>query len=317
MNTVRLLIRSEYRMFRNVYLKNPATISLDHYQLEVATNGSKYHFPFDDIQSLLIESLDSKISTAALSELAEHGITVITCDSQHLPSGTLLPLGIGGYYQHLKTLNLQLALTKRFKDRLTRKVIKQKIHNQGTVVQLLTGGPATVLNKLADAVLDGDESAREGVAAKIYFTTIGGQEFNRRLGNLTNGALNYGFSILRSCIARELVQFGFEPALAFNHHNLQNPFNLADDLIEPFRPVVELYVFSQLSAQSNEMLSSENKAQLLRILSYEVLINNQCQSVQYAIHLVVESLWNACESQKITPLLLPKVVTLQVHKNEE
>jgi len=315
MNTARLLIRSECKMFRNVYLKNPATISLDRYQLEVAVGGSKYHFPFDDMQSFLIESLESKISTAALSELAEHGITVITCDSQHLPSATLLPLG--GYYQHLKTLNLQLALTKRFKDRLTRKIIKQKIHNQGTVVQLLTGGPATVLNKLANAVLDGDENAREGVAARIYFTTIGGQEFNRRLGNLTNGALNYGFSILRSCIARELVQFGFEPALGFNHHNMQNPFNLADDLIEPFRPVVELYVFSQLSAQSSETLSSENKAQLLRILSYEVLINSQRQSVQYAIHLVVESLWTACECQKVTPLLLPNVVNLQVHENGE
>jgi len=302
-------------MFRNVYLKGPATISLDHYQLKITTDVSEYHFPFDDIQSLLVESLESTISTAALTALTEHGTTVITCDSHHLPAATLLPLD--GYYQRLKTLNLQISLTKRFRDRLTRKIIKQKINNQGTVLQLLTGNPATALKKLANAVIDGDASAREGVAAKIYFTTIGGKDFNRRLENLTNSALNYGFAILRSCIARELVQFGFEPALAFNHHNMQNSFNLADDLIEPFRPVVELYVFSQLPAQDDETLSSEAKAQLLRLLSYEVLINDQRQSVQYAIHLLVESLCTACESQKITSLLLPEVINLRVHENGE
>jgi len=302
-------------MFRNVYLKNPALISLSHYQLSITTDGECYHFPFDDIQSLLIENLSSTISTAALSALAEHGTTVITCDSQHLPVSVLLPMQ--GYYQHLKTLNLQLKLTKRFKERITKKIIKQKIMNQYQTALQLNGIPNETLKQLANAVQDGDKDSRESIAAKIYFIEIGGKDFNRRLDNLTNGALNYGYAILRSSIARELIQFGFEPAVAFNHHNLNNAFNLADDLIEPFRPVVELYVFTKLVPSNKSSLSSSMKAQLLNLLSYEVLINGELQNIQHAIHIVVESLLTACRSQRSTKLILPSVVALQVHDNGE
>ncbi|WP_087716713.1 type II CRISPR-associated endonuclease Cas1 [Levilactobacillus brevis] len=302
-------------MFRNIYLRNPAQITLDHYQLAITTLDSTYHFPFDDVQSLLIENLKSSISTAALAELASHGIAVITCDAQHLPIATLLPFQ--GYYQHLKTLNYQLKLTKRFKDRLTRKIIKQKISNQAATLSLVSGKPQTALQQLAAQVTDGDDSARESIAAKAYFAKLGGPKFSRRQENLTNGALNYGYAIVRSCLARELIQFGFEPALGFNHHNQQNAFNLADDLIEPFRPAVELYVFTKLATSSAEELTSSMKAHLLNLLSYEVIIQGERQSIQYAIHLVVESLWGVCQIQKSTQLVLPEIVALRVHENGE
>lgn len=302
-------------MFRNIYLKNPSSISLNHYQLAITTNGECYHFPFDDTQSLLLESLETTISTSALSALASHGVTVITCDSEHLPVATLLPLQ--GYYQHLKTLNIQFNLQKRFRDRVTKRIIKQKITNQYQVAFQLTGTSNATLKKLATEVKDGDKGFRESVAAKIYFNEIGGKKFSRRTNILTNGALNYGYAILRSCIARELLLFGFEPALAFNHHNANNPFNLADDLIEPFRPLVDLYVFTNLATTNEPILTSTMRAHLLNLLSYEVLIEGTYHTAQHAIHLVVESLLNACTTQKTKALILPSIVSLKVHDNGE
>lgn len=302
-------------MFRNLYLKNPARITLNHYQLTVSLEHETYRFPFDDIQSILIENLRSTISTAAIAALSEHGITVITCDAQHLPIATLLPLQ--GYYRRLKTLNLQLGLTKRLKDRFTRKLIKQKIFNQAWVATQLTGTEQPTLLRLAKQVQDGDQTSREAVAAKLYFTSLGGKDYTRRQNSLINGALDYGYAVIRSCLARELLQFGFEPALAFNHHSQQNAFNLADDLIEPFRPVIDFYVFTTLPVNSEVKLTTEIKARLLNLLSYEILIGKERQTVQYAIHLIVESLWTACDSKKSTSLLLPQVVALRVHDNGE
>lgn len=287
-------------MFRNVYLRSPAQISIDHYQLSVYVKDTQYHFPFDDIQSLLIENPKSVITASAIAQLAEHNITVITCDKNHLPISTLLPLQ--GSYQHLKTLQLQLKLTKRIKERITRKIIKQKILNQARAIGLLTENSTVQqkLMRLASATQDGDPDNREAVAAKIYFETLGGSDFSRRSEVIVNGALNYGFAILRSCIARELLQFGFEPALGFNHHNIQNAFNLADDLIEPLRPAVELYCFQTFNLNDSSELDSQMKSRLLNILNYEVLINNNQESIRRAIHLMVESLWSVCSEQKIS-----------------
>ncbi|GEO68225.1 type II CRISPR-associated endonuclease Cas1 [Levilactobacillus acidifarinae] len=304
-------------MFRNIYLHSPAQISIDHYQLSVCVKDTQYHFPFDDIQSLLIENPKSVITASAIAQLAEHNITVITCDKNHLPISTLLPLQ--GSYQHLKTLQLQLKLTKRIKERITRKIIKQKILNQSQVIGLLTENPTVQqkLMRLASAIQDGDPDNREAVAAKIYFETLGGSDFSRRSEVIVNGALNYGFAILRSCIARELLQFGFEPALGFNHHNIQNAFNLADDLIEPLRPAVELYCFKTFNPNDSSELDSQIKSRLLNILNYEVLINNNQESIRRAIHLMVESLWSVCSEQKISYLALPIVQNLKVHDNGE
>lgn len=300
-------------MFRNVYLRNPAQITVDHYQLAIRVHDTQYHFPFDDIQSLLIENSQSTITASAMDQLAQHNVIVITCDSTHFPIATLLPLQ--GSYQHLKTLQFQLGLNKRFKERMTRKIIKQKILNQAQVVDLLTSNSAIhrQLVQLSTVIQDGDYDNREAVAAKLYFATLGGPHFSRRTDAIINGALNYGFSILRSCIARELLQFGFEPSLGFNHHNLQNPFNLADDLIEPLRPIVECYCFNISEFTEISELTPVLKGKLLNLLNYEVVVAGNQESVRRAIHLMVESLWSACSEQKIGSMVLPTITKLRVH----
>ena len=186
--------------------------------------------------------------------------------------------------------------------------------NQAQVVSLLSGIPDVrqKLIRLSSATQDGDPNNREAVAARIYFEALGGPDFSRRSEMLINGALNYGFAILRSCIARELLQFG-----GVNHHNIQNAFNLADDLIEPFRPVVELYCFTAFNTTDSSELNSRQKSQLLNILNYEVLINDNQETIRRAIHLMVESLWSVFSEQKLSYLILPTIQDLRVHNNGE
>jgi CRISPR-associated protein Cas1 len=295
--------------YRNLVIENPATLNIRNSQLYVKTTN-EFAFPLDDLQSIVIDSQRCTMSTVVLSQLGKHDITVIISDEYHLPSTVLLPLQ--GYYQKLSTLNQQLRVSKRFKDRLWQKNIRQKIMNQAAVLQLqqLPGVPE--MKKRAASVIEGDQTHQEGYAAAFYFKTTFGQHFVRRHDDVVNAALDYGYAIIRSCIARELTAFGFEPALGIFHKNQLNPFNLAHDLIESYRPIVDLLVL-QLNLDDATKLVPTIKRQLVNIQSYDVRINGTFQTVRNAIHLTVESVASAFSQERVSGVTFPQVIPLSLH----
>ncbi|KRM25577.1 CRISPR-associated protein Cas1 [Schleiferilactobacillus harbinensis DSM 16991] len=245
-----------------------------------------------------------------LSQLGKYNIAVIVSDAQHLPGSVLLPLQ--GYYHKLATLKQQLSVTKRFKNRLWQKNIKQKILNQAAVLdwQNLPGMPE--MKQYAANVLEGDRTHQEGYAAAFYFRIAFGKHFVRRNDDTVNAALNYGYAIIRSCVARELSAFGFEPSLGIFHKNQLNPFNLADDLIESFRPIVDLQVL-QMNLDGQPMLTPDIKKQLLNLQSADVKVDDSFQTVRNAIHLTIESIGAAFTQEKISGVTLPQVIPLAPH----
>lgn len=300
--------------FRNIVLESDARLSLKQDQLIIKTERGAASIAIEDVNALLIESRQTVISTALLSSLAQCGVTVFICDEKHLPCSLLLP-----YSQHshqLKAIENQLNLTLPAKKRLWQQIVTEKVNNQGRCL-LFQGNKADAerLFALAKTVRSGDEGRVESYAAALYFAALFGADFIRSdAGDIRNAALNYGYTIIRGCIARNLTTYGFITAIGLNHRNELNPFNLADDFIEPFRPVVDLFVIENVSAEQ-EALSKTMKRSLMNLLNCDLLVGGRRYSVSYAIELCVQSFVAVCAGRSKT-LKLPELVPLAQHEYE-
>ena len=267
----------------NVFVSKDAKIYVKNNQLYLENQENKVDFPLEDVNCVMIESLNTVVTTYTLSAFAERGILCFVCGQNHLPNGIFLPFCT--HYQTLTQYNSQINLAKPLQKQLWKKIIENKIKNQDRV--LAFNGQGGALKGLYETVLSGDSSNNEAKASLIYFKMLFGEEFTRRDdSNEINAFLNYGYSIIRSFIARSVVLHGFMPFLGIFHCNQLNQFNLVDDLIEVFRPVVDLYVFKLFNGQE---LNSKEKASLLNLVNYNVKIDGQKQTLSYAIELFIQS----------------------------
>lgn len=297
--------------FRCVIIENCAHISLSRQQLVIKTDR-EYTIPVEDLSALLLENRQSTITTAALSHLGQCGCTVFLCDEKHMPCATLLPFA--HYSRELSTLRLQLALGTVLKKQLWQQLVIAKIENQARCLALHGNvAAAQGLECMATQVRSGDSTNIEASAAHRYFPALFGPDFSRGDDNGINAALNYGYAILRGHIARTLALYGFLPALGIHHHSELNNFNLADDLIEPFRPIVDLLVSSYFDADIG--LCPESKRLLFNILNLDILSGKQHHSVSYAIERMVQSLLRSLKESEAA-LLLPELLDLSQHAYE-
>lgn len=297
--------------YRCLMIENPAQLSLRREQLVIRTDR-EYTIPMEDINALLLESLRSTITTAALAQLGQRGCAVFLCDEKHIPCAVLSP-----FQQHSRApavLQAQLDASEPLKKRLWQAVVKAKIGNQATCLQLAgKEGAAQAILSFSARVRSGDGENAEATAAQKYFPALFGEGFIRDEECGRNAALNYGYAILRGCTARTLAVYGFLPSLGIHHRSTLNAFNLADDLMEPFRPLVDLLVFSSMNPEDE--LTPEHKRMLFNCLNLEVLSGGQRHSVSYAIDREVQSLRKALE-EKTQELTLPALVALRQHGYE-
>lgn len=298
--------------FRNIYIENPARLSIRNRQL-VISQEQEYTIPVSDIQSVVIDNLQTSLTAPTLSFLAENQVALFTCNRQHMPCAVLLPLG--NHSRKLQALGIQLGTTKRFKNRMWQKIIKQKVLNQATCLEFNERGKIAELKQLANSVTEGDFTYNESQAALIYFRELFGEGFSRREDNVQNAALNYGYAIVRGVIARDICAYGFEPALGIFHRNELNAFNLADDLIEPYRPYVDLWVSKNISEDERYLLPS-HKRQLVSLLFTEVTIDNEIHSLINAVKKTVSSFSSCCRSDSVKFLKLPQIIPLRPHEYE-
>ncbi len=293
----------------NVFLSTPCSVLIKNKQL-VIQGESTHSFPVEDMNALMIESSETTVSGYALQTLADNGVVVFTCDRMHLPNGVLLPLN--AYYRSLKILNCQLSITKPLKKQLWQSIVKRKIENQAACVKLATDDDADDLISLAGEVCSNDSKNVEAVAANLYFKKLFGKDFLRREESFVNSALNYGYSLVRGVIARTLSVLGFEPSFGLHHCNELNNFNLADDLIETYRPVVDLMVHNLCGYDD---LTPDVKKKLFSILNCDVLISNEIQPLSYAVELTVRSLRRSYETNE-NHLALPQLLPFKMHSYE-
>ena len=291
--------------YRNILIENPAKISVKNRQLIINT-GEFHSVPIEDISTLLIENNQSTITSAALSALGASGCTVFFCDEKHMPCAVLSP-----YHQHsreLLTIKMQLDASTSLNKNLWKQIVIAKITNQAKCLMYCgKEGSAERLKTISTQIRSGDPDNREASAAQIYFSELFGSGFSRHSYSGTNAGLNYGYAILRGCIARNLASYGFLPTVGIHHHGSLNSFNLADDIIEPFRPIIDMHVF--LNNSDNDILNTNNKRDLYNCLNLEVLVKEQIHSVSYSIELMIQSLKKSFEEKSsllTPPLLLPQ-----------
>lgn len=297
--------------YRNLFLANPARLSVQRNQL-VIEQEERYTIPLEDISTVLIESQQVTLTARAIAAMAEQGITVILCDEKHLPSCQILPMD--QYCRQRKLLMAQVEIGKPLQKQLWQQIVVQKIRNQAKCLRLAGKEGAEELMRLAGSVLSNDSDNREAVAAALYFPALFGEDFTRGSDDSRNAALNYGYAILRGGIARNLVTHGLEPCIGLHHRSELNQFNLADDLIEPFRPLVDLYVAQHFSGDE-EVLTPRQKVGLFDLTRYLVEQAGKRYRVMLAVSRSCSSLANSIVEQKLA-LELPELLPLERHEYE-
>lgn len=299
--------------YRNVVIESSASLFCKNNQL-IVKGDCNHSLPIEDLNSLLLESRQSSISTALLSELVNKGVTVYICDEKHMPSGVLFPFA--QHSRQLSVIKLQDKLTIPAKKRLWQQVIQAKIANQGLCARYMgLDDVADYLAEMSIKVAIGDNSHLEATAAGYYFPKLFGASFTRQDDiDGRNAGLNYGYAIMRGNIARLLAVYGFFPSYGIYHRSELNPFNLADDIMEPFRPVVDLFVATNMN--ENESLTPILKHQLFNLLNVDILSGNQKHSVAYAAERTIQSLSRCMADYQNNKLLLPQLLQLKQHNYE-
>lgn len=297
--------------YRNLFLLNPARVSVKNEQLVVEGKECRT-VPLEDIECIVADSLQTTFTAYALSKCAECRVTVFFSNEAHLPSGVLLPFC--SHSRHLSVLERQLALSRPAAKRLWAQIVTAKIQNQAEVLKLLECPAWEELSAISRKVKSGDSEHQEAVAAALYFRALFGPDFVRNDGTVLNAFLNYGYAIFRSTVAKQLCAYGFEPSLGLFHHSQLNSFNLADDVMEPYRPVVDLYTAQNASDDLAEF-TGKDKAALLDLLNMDVEMGGSRYAVSYAVEKTVQSLSSALSGEQET-LLLPELLPLSRHRYE-
>ncbi|ACL77410.1 type II CRISPR-associated endonuclease Cas1 [Ruminiclostridium cellulolyticum] len=296
--------------WRNIIVSNPTKLKLKQNNLWVEQSDG-FSIPIDDINTIVLDSADVTITSALLSKLAEEDIALYSCDGKHTPNGVLLPFSC--HSRQYKIVKTQINLSAPFKKRCWQRVVQQKIENQAFCLNILELKGRDELINLSKSVLSGDSTNVEAHAAKYYFSVLF-TNFKRGMQDNTNYALNYGYSILRGAVARTIASYGFIPSIGIHHRSELNNFNLADDFIEPFRPIVDMWVKQNINEDT--LLTPKHKLNLISLLGYECVFEGKIISIRSAIEKVISSFSSSCAKNDYSLLKLPEIIPLEVHANE-
>lgn len=300
--------------WRSVVISRAATLRFHNQRLVISQPPNEASVPLEDIAVLLLDSAEILLTSRMLQECVDAGIVVLTTGANHHPNGCLLPFL--PHSRPLKMVQRQLLASVPQKKRIWQSIIQQKIRNQSLCLEFSNKPSVSLLRSMVNRVKSGDPNNLEANAARAYFQSLFGTKFKRSKDCLLNSALNYGYAIFRAAIARSLALFGFLPVIGIHHCNEQNAFNLADDLLEPFRPLVDLCVAHHFSgrAQQDELLT-DDKAHLINLLHHEVRLGKDTFSALAAIETCVISLGQYLDKTS-NNLKLPELIPLNLHRHE-
>jgi len=292
--------------WRIVYIAEAEEMRLYLDNLKVIKDEQEVLIPLSDIHTIIVDNGKTVVTGRLMNKLTEYHILLIFCDETHHPN--VFSLGLYSHYRVYGVLKQQMEWGEKIRGEMWRKLIQIKINNQRSVLQYLEKDTEVIekMKSLSNNVLFEDESNREGVAARLYFNELFGGSFRRERGAVDayNAALNYGYIVLRACLARTVVAYGLHPSFGIGHRNQFNAFNLVDDCMEVFRPIIDLWV--SMTTDDSEYLDRERKQLLIRRLSAKVNIGGQKQTVLNAIDLFVQSFIKAMNNKNLDNLVYPQ-----------
>ena len=230
-----------------------------------------------------------------LIALAKRNVPLVLCGKNHNPVGILW--SVSGHYKQAARMDAQIRAKKPLMKRIWKKIIQAKIAHQAQILEII-GKPAVSIKYLISKVSSGDMTNIEALAARKYWNLLFSKDFRRdRTEEGINSMLNYGYMVVRATVARSIMAAGLHPTLGINHSNANNPMRLADDLIEPFRPLVDLAVF-RLSKKGLNEVNSETKKDLVKVLLYELKTKHGRSAVSICIQNLATSLGQIYTGEK-------------------
>lgn len=272
--------------WRTIVISNTAKLD---YQMGflVIRKGETVKVHLSEISTLIIETTSVSLTVALLSELTKKKIKVIFCDEKRNPSSELISY-YGSHDTSAKVRN-QIKWSDDIKAAVWTEIVTEKIRNQAYHLEYWSKGEADMLHEYISQMTFGDATNREGHAAKVYFNALFGMDFTRTAENSINASLNYGYGIILSLFNREIVSNGYITQLGLFHDNMFNQFNFASDLMEPFRPLIDL----QVKIRMPEKFEHDEKAYMLSVLEREVEIAGRKEYVSNAIKIYSKSVFDA------------------------
>lgn len=277
---------------RTLYIGNPAYLKLKDNQLQVIdpeTREVKGSAPVEDLAFLVLDNYQITLSHQLIVALQGNNVAIISCDAQHLPFGLMLPMN--GHVEHSERLKVQINVSEPLRKQLWKQTVEAKISQQMLLLKKL-GKEYEQMTEYLNAVKSGDSTNMEGIAAQYYWKRMYENFSREREGEAPNNFLNYGYSIIRSIVARALVSSGLHPTIGLFHRNKYNPYCLADDIMEPYRPYVDELVYGLMNLPTRPTeLTTPIKAELLKLASCDVMMMQKLRPLMVAVSSTTSSLY--------------------------
>lgn len=268
--------------WRTVILTKEAKLSLRMNHLVIAGEETQT-IPLDELNSLIIENPSISLTGHLINSLTNAKIHLILCDQKHLPTTSIQ--SIYGHHRQSKHIGHQITWVNARKDLLWKILMEQKLSNQAKLLKYLALEGHEEIYQLIPEVQMGDSTNREGYGAKIYFPKLYGQHFIRGYDDERNIALNYGYALLHSLFARLIVSKGYLTEIGIFHKSEYNQYNLASDLMEIFRPIVDGIVYQM----GEELFTKEIRRKLIHMFDYKIDIRGRQYHLIHAAQIYIDT----------------------------
>jgi CRISPR-associated protein Cas1 len=291
--------------WRGVHISQPARLKYRDNQLVVDQDEGSVSLSIQDIAWLILDTPQVSLTGSLLSALAGAGVAMIVPDDKHHPSGVLLP-----FHQHHAQAHIahaQVGMSLPLKKRMWQGIIVAKITNQAGALDALSRDRAQTLRAMAGRVGSGDPDNIEAQAARTYWSALFDKFTRSDESDRRNSLLNYGYAVLRAAIARACVASGLLPAFGLHHASKVNAFNLVDDLIEPFRPFVDLSAHARALETEGDVLTVDDRRHMANILNDAAAIGAERMTLLAATEVTAMSLVRAIEHSSALLLQLPEL----------
>lgn len=271
--------------WKTVIIASECKVSLSMNRMKV-TIGDEYHnIPLCDLDTVIFTHDKAVITIPLLAQLMENNVNVVICDHKNDPIGVFQPFNTHSLV--FKQLQKQIDWKKTRKKKLWKRIVKNKIQSEIDVLELLEikNAPLSLLKEYRDSIYNDDQTNREGASARLYFSSLFGSDFTRNDLNAINFALDYGYKIIASYLSKCIVSRGLLTQLGIHHIGESNAFNLTYDFIEPFRALIDAWVYENIEDQ----FSVVQKQELIELLQVKVYVDGKWFRLNDAIEDIVDS----------------------------
>jgi CRISP-associated protein Cas1 len=274
---------------RVIDISDAAYIHLKHQQLLIDKKSKTVaQVVIEDLGVLILQHPAIVLTQQVIIACQKSKVVIVFCDDKHLPYSVILPIG-ESHTLHNKILKQQIAVSEPTRKRLWKQIVQHKIKEQMKTLAIL-GKSTTRLERLVMQVKTGDSENCEALAAQAYWKLLFGEGFRRDVDlDGINSLLNYGYSIVRAVVARSICGAGLHPTLGLFHKNQYNALCLADDIMEPFRPWVDLIVY-KIAMKGVVKVNKHSKKELLGLLNENVRYEKRRMPLLVALHLLMAAL---------------------------